>query len=55
MDGIEACEELKKIPELDQTLIVFLTARSEDYSQIAGFEAGADDYVSKPVKPKVFD
>lgn len=53
MDGIQACEELKQIPELEQTIIVFLTARSEDYSQIAGFEAGADDYVSKPIKPKV--
>ncbi len=53
MDGMTAVEEIRKIPELDNTLIVFLTARSEDYSQIAGFEAGADDYVTKPVKPKV--
>lgn len=53
MDGIEACEELRKIPELEKTLIAFLTARGEDYSQIAGFEAGADDYITKPVKPKV--
>lgn len=53
MDGIEACDELRKIPELEKTLIAFLTARGEDYSQIAGFEAGADDYITKPVKPKV--
>lgn len=53
MDGIIAVEEIRKISNLDDTLIVFLTARSEDYSQIAGFEAGADDYVSKPIKPKV--
>ncbi len=53
MDGVTAVEEIRKIPALDDTLIVFLTARSEDYSQIAGFDAGADDYVSKPIKPKV--
>jgi two-component system alkaline phosphatase synthesis response regulator PhoP len=53
MDGISAVEEIRKIKKLNETLIVFLTARSEDYSQIAGFEAGADDYVSKPVKIKV--
>lgn len=53
MDGMELCSELRKIPELNQTIIAFLTARSEDYSQIAGFEAGADDYISKPIKPKV--
>jgi len=53
MDGIEACEQLRKIPELQNTLITFFTARGEDYSQIAGFDAGADDYISKPVKPKV--
>jgi two-component system alkaline phosphatase synthesis response regulator PhoP len=53
MDGITAVKEIRKIPELDHTLIIFLTARSEDYSQIAGFEAGADDYVSKPIKPKI--
>ena len=53
MDGIETCEELNKIEQLKKTIKIFLTARSEDYSQIAGFEAGADDYVSKPVKPKV--
>ena len=53
MDGIAACEELRKIPSLNNTLIVFLTARGEDYSQIAGFEAGADDFITKPVRPKV--
>jgi two-component system, OmpR family, alkaline phosphatase synthesis response regulator PhoP len=53
MDGIETCEKLRSHPALNNTLIVFLTARGEDYSQIAGFEAGADDYVVKPVKPKV--
>lgn len=53
MDGIETCEEMRKIPELSTAIIAFLTARGEDYSQIAGFDAGADDYISKPVKPKV--
>jgi two-component system alkaline phosphatase synthesis response regulator PhoP len=54
MDGMEACNEIRKVPELADTIIVFLTARSEDYSQIAGFEAGADDYIAKPIRPKVF-
>jgi two-component system alkaline phosphatase synthesis response regulator PhoP len=53
MDGIEACENIRKIPELQDTIITFLTARSEDYSQVAGFDAGADDYITKPIKPKV--
>lgn len=53
MDGIETCEEIRKIPGLDHTIIAFLTARGEDYSQIAGFEAGGDDYIVKPIKPKV--
>lgn len=53
MDGIETCEELRKNPKLNKTVIAFLTARAEDYSQIAGFEAGADDYITKPIKPKV--
>ena len=53
MDGIEACQELRKIPELNQTLISFFTARGEDYSHMAGFEAGADDYITKPIRPKV--
>jgi two-component system alkaline phosphatase synthesis response regulator PhoP len=53
MDGIEACEQIRAIPELNNTLITFLTARGEDYSQMAGFDAGADDYITKPIKPKV--
>lgn len=53
MDGIAACEEIRKLPTLNNTIIAFLTARGEDYSQIAGFEAGADDYITKPVRPKV--
>ncbi|MCE2683148.1 MAG: response regulator transcription factor [Flavobacteriia bacterium] len=53
MDGIEVCEAIRNLPGLERTLICFLTARSEDYSQIAGLDAGADDYVSKPIKPKV--
>lgn len=53
MDGIETCTEIKAIPELHNTIVIFLTARGEDYSQIAGFDAGADDYITKPVKPKV--
>ena len=54
MDGIETCERIRKISPDSDTLVVFLTARGEDYSQIAGFEAGADDYITKPIKPKVF-
>ena len=53
IDGMETCEELRKIRELDNTIIVFLTARGEDYSQIAGFKAGGDDYIVKPISPKV--
>lgn len=53
MDGIEVCERIRNTPGLENTLICFLTARSEDYSQIAGLEAGADDYITKPLKPKV--
>ena len=53
MDGVEVCSELRKLPELKQTIITFLTARHEDYSQIAGFDAGADDYISNPIKPKL--
>jgi two-component system alkaline phosphatase synthesis response regulator PhoP len=53
MDGIEACSIIRTIADLNNTIIVFLTARGEDYSQIAGFDAGADDYITKPVKPKV--
>jgi two-component system alkaline phosphatase synthesis response regulator PhoP len=54
MDGIETCTLMNEMPELDKSIKVFLTARSEDYSQLAGFNAGADDYISKPVKPKLF-
>ncbi len=53
MDGIEACEQIRKIDSLNDAIITFFTARNEDYSQIAGFEAGADDYITKPIKPKV--
>lgn len=53
MDGIEACEQLRQVSGLEKSIIAFLTARAEDYSQIAGFEAGGDDYISKPIKPKV--
>ena len=53
MDGIEACELIRKNTDLKNTVITFLTARGEDYSQVAGFDAGADDYITKPIKPKV--
>ena len=53
MDGIQTCETIRSKPELRDTLIAFLTARSEDYSEIAGFKAGADDYITKPIRPKV--
>ena len=53
MDGIETCEKIREIEALDSTLILFLTARSEEYSELAGFSAGADDYVTKPIKPKL--
>ena len=53
MDGMEACENIRKLPELSNVIITFLTARSEDYSQVAGLDAGADDYISKPIKPKL--
>jgi two-component system, OmpR family, alkaline phosphatase synthesis response regulator PhoP len=53
MDGVEVCENLRKTPGMENMLICFLTARSEDYSQIAGLDAGADDYISKPIKPRV--
>lgn len=54
MDGIETCRELREQKNLHDVLIAFLTARSEDYTQIAGFEVGADDYITKPIKPRVF-
>jgi len=53
MDGIEACEVIRNTRGLENTIITFLTARGEDYSQVAGFDAGADDYITKPIKPKV--
>ena len=53
MDGITTCEKIREIDSLSNTVVTFLTARSEDYSQIAGFEAGADDYITKPIRPKV--
>jgi two-component system, OmpR family, alkaline phosphatase synthesis response regulator PhoP len=53
MDGIEACEKIRENSKLNNTIITFLTARGEDYSQVAGFDAGADDYITKPIKPKV--
>jgi two-component system alkaline phosphatase synthesis response regulator PhoP len=53
MDGVEVCKELRAIPEFENTVIAFLTARSEDYSQIVGFEVGGDDYITKPIRPRV--
>ncbi len=53
MDGIETCRTMREMPQFENTIIAFLTARTEDYSQIAGFETGADDYISKPIKPRV--
>ncbi len=53
LDGMETCEAIRKIPGMEKTMIAFLTARGEDYSQIAGFDAGADDYITKPIKPRL--
>ncbi|MGE5384181.1 MAG: response regulator transcription factor [Omnitrophica WOR_2 bacterium] len=53
MDGIETCKIIRSMPSFKDTIVIFLTARGEDYSQLAGFEAGADDYVTKPIKPKI--
>ena len=53
MDGMETCIKIRENAKLDDAVIAFLTARSEDYSQIAGFDAGADDYITKPIKPRV--
>ena len=53
MSGIEACSEIKQIDELSETMIIFLSARSEDYTQLSAYDAGADDYISKPIKPKI--
>ena len=55
MDGIEACENLRKDSRFEDTIIMFLSARSEDYSHVAAFDVGADDYVNKPIKPKVLN
>ena len=54
MDGMEVCKELRKISSLKNVMIACLTARNEDYSQITGFDSGADDYITKPIKPNVF-
>lgn len=54
MDGIETCKQLRQYAELKDTIIVFLTAKSEEYTEIEGFDSGADDYITKPIKPKVF-
>ena len=54
MDGIQACKEIRKIKSLDNSIIVFLTARKEDYMQIEGLDSGADDYINKPIKPRLF-
>tara|TARA_Y200000002_G_scaffold216560_1_gene178677 strand:+ start:1649 stop:2332 length:684 start_codon:yes stop_codon:yes gene_type:complete len=53
MDGIEACSQLREIESLSKSMIIFLSARGEDFTQIAAFDAGADDYINKPVKPKI--
>ncbi len=53
MDGIETCHEIRQVPKLKDSLIMFLSARSEEFSQIAGFDAGGDDYVTKPIKPRL--
>jgi two-component system alkaline phosphatase synthesis response regulator PhoP len=53
MDGIEACQQIRELKDIDQPLISFLTSRSEDYSQIAGFNAGGDDYITKPIRPRL--
>jgi len=53
MDGMETCQKIREIPKLKDVMIAFLTARNEDYSQIAGFDVGADDYINKPIKPRV--
>ena len=53
MDGVDVCQSIRELPELDETLVLFLSARAEDYSELAGFSAGADDYITKPIKPKL--
>jgi len=53
MDGVDVCQRIRELTELDETLVLFLSARAEDYSELAGFSAGADDYITKPIKPKL--
>jgi two-component system, OmpR family, alkaline phosphatase synthesis response regulator PhoP len=52
MDGVEACRRIREIPEVRKTFVIFLTARSEEYSEVAAFDVGADDYITKPIKPR---
>ena len=52
MDGVETCRQIREIPQMQQAFIVFLTARSEEYSEVAAFDVGADDYITKPIKPR---
>ena len=54
MDGIETCRKIREVSELDNSIITFLTARNEEYTQISGFDVGADDFITKPIKPRVF-
>lgn len=51
-DGVETCRQLRELSELNDTFIIFLTARAEEYSEVAGFDAGGDDYINKPIKPR---
>ena len=53
LDGVETCRQLRKMPQFANTLIIFLTARNEEYAEIAGFDVGADDYITKPIRPRV--
>jgi len=53
LDGIEACRRIRNLPGMEKIFVVFLTARSEEYSEVAGFDAGGDDYISKPIKPRI--
>ena len=52
MDGVETCRLIREIPEMQKSFVVFLTARSEEYSEVAAFDVGADDYITKPIKPR---
>ena len=52
MDGVETCRRIREIPETEKTFVIFLTARSEEYSEVAAFDVGADDYITKPIKPR---